>query len=55
MKKRNLKTLALNKKSISSLKEIVKGGMRTPLDSDCTSLGDGTPCHTEGYDCPPNE
>ncbi|WP_420574428.1 hypothetical protein [Kordia sp.] len=51
MKKRSLKTLQLNKRSISSLKEIVKGGMRSPLDSDCTSLGDGTPCPTETPDC----
>jgi hypothetical protein len=41
MKKRNLKSLALNKRNISSLKEIVKGGLRTPLDSDCSSFGNG--------------
>lgn len=41
MKKRNLNSLQLNKRSISSLKETVKGGMRTPLDSDCSSYGNG--------------
>jgi hypothetical protein len=41
MKKRNLNTLKLNKRSISSLKEVVKGGMRTPVDSDCSSFGNG--------------
>ncbi len=50
MKKRNLNALRLNKRSISSLKEIIKGGLRTPLDSDCTSLGNGDPC-PGSHDC----
>lgn len=50
MKKRSLHTLQLNKRSISSLKETVKGGLRAPLDSDCTSLGNGDPC-PETHDC----
>ncbi|MBC8756585.1 hypothetical protein H2O64_18075 [Kordia sp. YSTF-M3] len=41
MKKRGINSLKLNKISISSLKEIVKGGLRTPLDSDCSSYGNG--------------
>ncbi|MBC8756584.1 hypothetical protein H2O64_18070 [Kordia sp. YSTF-M3] len=48
MKKRNLSTLQLNKRSISSLKEVIKGGFRSP--SDCTSLGNGDPC-PESHDC----
>ncbi|MEM6720418.1 MAG: hypothetical protein AAF611_13920 [Bacteroidota bacterium] len=54
MKKRNLKNLALNKTSISSLKEIT-GGLRIPIDpidSNCTSLGNGDPC-PETHDCDP--
>lgn len=53
MKKRNLHTLKLNKRSISSLKEVLKGGMRSP--SDCTSLGDGTPCPTDEPGCKTEE
>jgi len=41
MKKRDFNSLKLNKRSISSLKEVVKGGLRTPLDSDCSSFGNG--------------
>jgi hypothetical protein len=40
MKKRGLNSLKLNKRSISSLKEIVKGGL-APADSDCSSYGNG--------------
>ena len=54
MKKRNLKLLALNKRSISSLKNNVMGGLRVPIDSDCTSLGNGDPC-PKTHDCETRE
>ncbi|WP_430412363.1 hypothetical protein [Kordia sp.] len=42
MKKRGINSLKLNKRSISSLKETVKGGLHRPLDeSDCSSYGNG--------------
>ncbi|QHI36241.1 hypothetical protein IMCC3317_16000 [Kordia antarctica] len=41
MKKKGINSLKLNKRSISSLKEIVKGGLRAPLESDCSSYGNG--------------
>jgi len=41
MKKKGINSLKLNKTSISSLKETVKGGMRAPLQSDCSSYGNG--------------
>lgn len=41
MKKRNLNSLKLNKRKISSLKEAVKGGIGVPVDSDCSSFGNG--------------
>ncbi|AXG72214.1 hypothetical protein KORDIASMS9_04482 [Kordia sp. SMS9] len=48
MKKRDLNSLKLNKSIISSL----KGGLHSiPIDSDCTSLGDGTPCPDTKRDC----
>ena len=54
MKKRSLQTLQLNKRSISYLKDIVKGGVRTPLDSDCSSFGNGeceeTYCNCETHE-----
>lgn len=50
MKKKDINSLKLNKRSISSLKEIVKGGFRAPIDSDCTSLGNGDPC-PKSHDC----
>ena len=40
MKKRNLNSLKLNKRKISSLKEGVKAG-RVPIESDCSSFGNG--------------
>ncbi|MEM6720417.1 MAG: hypothetical protein AAF611_13915 [Bacteroidota bacterium] len=40
MKKRNLDSLKLNKRKISSLKETVKGGI-VPIESDCSSFGNG--------------
>ncbi len=46
MKKRDLNSLKLNKSIISSL----KGGFHTPIDSDCTSLGNGDPC-PKSHDC----
>jgi len=49
MKKRNLNTLRLNKRSVSSLEEI-KAGLRVPIDSNCTSLGNGEPC-PKTHDC----
>ncbi|AXG70828.1 hypothetical protein KORDIASMS9_03075 [Kordia sp. SMS9] len=33
MKKRELKSLALNKKSVSNLDNLVKGGIHEPIDS----------------------
>lgn len=42
MKKRGINSLKLNKRRISSLKEVVKGGLHRPLDeSDCSSYGNG--------------
>lgn len=41
MKKKGINSLKLNKTSISSLKDLVKGGMRAPLESDCSSYGNG--------------
>lgn len=46
MKKRNINSLKLNKINISSL----KGGFRAPIESDCTSLGNGDPC-PESHEC----
>ncbi|MEM6684737.1 MAG: hypothetical protein AAF617_02985 [Bacteroidota bacterium] len=40
MKKRNLNSLKLNKQKISTLKKVVTGG-RVPVDSDCSSFGNG--------------
>ncbi|WP_157547276.1 hypothetical protein [Kordia zhangzhouensis] len=53
MKKRSLHALQLNKRSISSLKNIVKGGLRTPLDSDCSSFGNGE-CEETYCNCQKN-
>lgn len=42
MKKKGINSLKLNKRRISSLKEIVKGGLHRPMDeSDCSSFGNG--------------
>lgn len=42
MKKRGINLLKLNKRSISSLKNTVKGGLHKPMDeSDCSSFGNG--------------
>jgi len=46
MKKRNINSLKLNKTNISSL----KGGFGSPIESDCTSLGNGDPC-PKSHDC----
>ncbi|WP_156168968.1 hypothetical protein [Kordia jejudonensis] len=54
MKKRGINTLKLNKRRISSLKESLKGGFRSPDDSDCSSYGNGqcdeTYCNCETHE-----
>lgn len=54
MKKREINSLKLNKRKISSLKEILKGGVHRPLDeSDCSSFGNGQ-CEKTLCLCPPD-
>ncbi|WP_298423054.1 hypothetical protein [uncultured Kordia sp.] len=48
MKRKNLKSLKLNKKSISTLENFI-GGLRAPLDSNQGSQHDSK-C---GYSCTP--
>jgi hypothetical protein len=49
--KRNLKKLALNKKAVSNLSEIIKGGRRRVGGTFPT---DDPTANTRCFDCPPD-